>query len=426
MNSARKAAVTALCDVERSGSYSNLASSSAISSGKLSGKDASLATMLVYGVLQRKLTLDFVIDKYSTGNIGRIHPFVLSVLRTGLYQILFMDKVPMFAAVNESVLLVRQSKQRFATGFANAVLRKAAADKENMLRMIENSPDPCVKFSCPKDVYDSLLGDRGKDATDQFLSESLKSPKTYFKVNNYLADENELLSSFLNAGISVTKDTPDGAFYTDNAGLLLSSDEFKSGKFFVQDKASQTAVCALDIKPGMDVLDVCAAPGGKSFSAAQYLEGKGKIVSCDIYENRTGLIISGAERLSLNCITAKVADAAVFDPLLPLFDRVICDVPCSGLGVIRRKPEIKYRDISEYDGLPELQLKILKNSVRYLKPGGKIMYSTCTVFDRENRAVVNKFLEDERFKIVSERLLMPQTDETDGFYFCIMERDNCE
>lgn len=423
MNNARKAAVTALCDVERSGSYSNLASGYAISTGELSRQDAAFTTMLVYGVLQRKLTLDAVISKYINGSFKKIHPFVLSVLRTGIYQLLFMDKVPMFAAVNESVLLIRNSKQRFAVGFANAVLRKAAAEKDELLQFIDSSDDPSVRYSCPEDIYDCLVKDHGKATADAFLAESLKSPKTYFRVNNAVTDTDTLLSQLKNSGIEITPCKPYGAFYADNAGELLSSEQFEKGCFFVQDKASQLAVSALGITDGMDILDVCAAPGGKSFSAAQYLSAHGSVVSCDIYEKRVGLIASGAKRLSLDCIKTRVADAAVFDPSLPQFDRVICDVPCSGLGVIRRKPEIKYRKISEYDDLPKLQLKILETSAGYLKKGGRIMYSTCTVFDRENRQVVSEFLKGGGFRVITEKLLMPQTDGSDGFYFCIMERD---
>ena len=173
----------------------------------------------------------------------------------------------------------------------------------------------------------------------------------------------------------------------------------------------------------MSVLDVCAAPGGKSFTASQYCGENGKLVSCDLYEQRAGLIKKGAERLNIKNLSAKQNDATVFNPDFGTFHRVLCDVPCSGFGVIRRKPEIKYKSLSEFDCLPEIQLQILETSVKYLKPDGQIMYSTCTIRQAENRKVIDAFIEKHAdFEIVSEKTLMPQTDGTDGFYFCILKR----
>jgi 16S rRNA (cytosine967-C5)-methyltransferase len=173
----------------------------------------------------------------------------------------------------------------------------------------------------------------------------------------------------------------------------------------------------------MSVLDVCAAPGGKSFTAAQYAGKSGKIVSCDLYEKRAGLIENGAKRLNIGNLTAFQNDATVYNKNLGQFDRVLCDVPCSGFGVIRRKPEIKYKSLDEFSDLPSIQFEILKTSVKYLKSDGQIMYSTCTLRQVENRCVVDRFLsENKDFEIVSEKTLFPQINDSDGFYFCILKR----
>ena len=418
---ARQVAVKVISDIERDGSYSNIAIDSAIKENQLSKVDSALASMLVYGVLQRKITLDYVLSNAAGKNFKKTHPFVLSVLRVSAYQILFMDKIPPSAAVNEGVKIVKSSKQRFAQGFVNAVLRKVNVDKEKFLREIEENADLSIKYSCTQEFAESLIKDYGFETAEGFLSASLEAPKLYCRVNNFAIKDN-LFERLAEKGIEVNQTDIDGAFSLQGAGSVENLPEFKNGEFFVQDLASQIAISQLGIQDGDSVLDVCAAPGGKSFTAAQYAGDKGKIVSCDLYEKRAGLIKNGADRLSIKNLSAKQNDATVFNPDFGKFDCVICDVPCSGFGVIRRKPEIKYKSIAEFSDLPDIQLKILKTAVGYLKKDGKLMYSTCTVRNVENREVVDRFLSEfEDFEIVSEKTLMPQIDGSDGFYFCILK-----
>lgn len=426
MSNAREVAAKVIAEVSRNGSYSNIASDAAIKAAGLSELDAGFASLLIYGALQRKTTLEYIIETYSSGGKSKLHPFVSAVLKIGIYQILYMDKVPTSAAVNESVNIIKKSKQRFAAGFVNAILRKIASVKATILNDISDA-ELNIRYSCPNEIIHSLINDYGKEAAELFLKESLCSPDTYARVNSVKICADKLFKSLEANGILCTENEPKGAFVTDNLSAALKSDQFKKGLFFIQDKASQTAINALDIKPQMSILDVCAAPGGKSFTAAMHLGDDGKIVSCDIYEKRVGLISSGAKRLGLKSIETTINDATTYNSELGSFDRVICDVPCSGLGVIRRKPEIKYRALSEYNSLPALQLQILETSARYLKAGGKIMYSTCTVRKSENECVVSEFLKKHSgFTKITEKTLMPQTDGTDGFYFSIMERTSCE
>ncbi|MBQ1183807.1 MAG: 16S rRNA (cytosine(967)-C(5))-methyltransferase RsmB, partial [Clostridia bacterium] len=374
MSSARKVAVKVLLEVEREGSYSNIAADVAIKEANLNSNDSKLASMLIYGVLQRKITLDKILKDMAGSGFSKTHPFVLSVLRVGAYQLLFMDKIPESAAVNESVKIVKSSKQNFASGFTNAVLRKIAKSKNEILKVIEDSDDLGFKYSCSNELAESLIKDYGVELAQGYLKSSLESPKLYCRKNDFV-DYEGLSEALTEKGIECKEALLDGAFTLKGAGSVERLPEFRDGKFFVQDLASQIAISNFDIKDGMSVLDVCAAPGGKSFTAAQYVGKTGKIVSCDLYEKRAGLIENGAKRLNIGNLTAFQNDATVYNEALGQFDRVLCDVPCSGFGVIRRKPEIKYKSLDEFSELPSIQLEILKTSVKYLKSDGQIVYS---------------------------------------------------
>ncbi len=425
MSNARYVTVKILSEIERNNSYSNITSNNILREFELSKVDSALVSRLVYGVLQRKITLDGVLNLLTEKGAKKSHPFVLSALRSGLYQILFMDKIPPSAAVNETVNLIKQSKQRFASGFANAVLRKAANQKNDLLEKIDKSTDLSFKYSCPKELVDELVADYGSMIAEEFLKHSLLSPKTYCRLNSVKFSAEQLFKSFATHCVEYENVSQNGAFVLNNAGGIENLEEFKQGMFFVQDLASQIAIAALDIRPSMTVLDVCAAPGGKSFTAAQYVTKSGKIVSCDCYDNRVNLIKSGAKRLELEFIEAKTADATVYDSNFGRFDRIICDVPCSGIGVIRRKPEIKYKNLQEFGNLKEIQLSILENGVSYLKQDGKIMYSTCTLRKAENEDIVSSFLEKHTdFIIEKQETLMPQINDSDGFYYCVLKRKN--
>lgn len=419
---ARQVAVKVISEIERDKSYSNIASDKAIKEAELSKVDAALASMLIYGVLQRKITLDFILSEAAGKNFKKTHPFVLSVLRVAAYQLLFMDKIPPSAAVNEAVKIVKSSKQRFAQGFVNAVLRKVIAEKDAFLEILENCEDLSIKYSCLNEFANSLISDYGKDTAEGFLKASLESPKLYCRVNIF-AVKDALFDRLGKKGITVENLDVDGAFCMQDAGNVEGLSEFKNGEFFVQDLASQIAISQLGINTGDTVIDVCAAPGGKSFTASQYTGQYGRILSLDLYEKRAGLIKKGAIRLNIKNLDSKQNDATVFNPDFGVFDRVICDVPCSGFGVIRRKPEIKYKNLRDFSELPNIQLKILETSVGYLKENGTLMYSTCTVRNAENRAVVDKFLKSHNdFEVVSEKTLMPHLNGCDGFYFCILKR----
>ncbi len=423
MLNARSVAVKVLCDIERNNSYSNIAGDFAINEAGLERKDAALMSALVYGVLQRKITLDYVISKYLKSPISKIHPMVLSTLRMGAYQLLFMDKIPQSAAVNESVAIIKKSKQSFASGFANAVLRNISRGKTQILSDISNA-EPYIRYSCPKEIYDEMTSFYGENDTLEFLKSSVETPSVYARVNSNKITPQSLFERFNSKNIEFYEKSPQGAFVLKNAGNVESMTEFKEGLFFIQDRASQLAIDAIDIKEDDKIIDVCSAPGGKSFTASMHLGKSGKVLSCDIYEKRVGLIKNGANRLGIDNLRAVVNDATVFNSEFGVFDVVLCDVPCSGLGVIRRKPEIKYRTLSSYDSLKDIQYSILDVSKKYVKQGGKLMYSTCTVRKVENEFIVKSFIENNPdFHILKEETLMPHTHDSDGFYYCLMERN---
>ncbi len=377
MANARKTALRALLKVRES-AYSNITLNKVLSEDDLQGADRALATALFYGVLDRTITLDYVLSNHIKTPLKKVEPFVLEILRVALYQIMYMDGIPNSAAVNEAVKLTKASRHKYLSGFVNGVLR-------NILRTEINLPQDnatkslSIKYSCPMWVIDSFINDYGLDNTTALLEASLQSPPITLRVNTLKTTPDELLTLFTNDNIIAEKIDFKGALKIIKGIDLSGSKPFKNGLFHIQDLASQTAVSVL--KPVCDetVLDVCAAPGGKTFTMAQYMNNTGKIVACDLYDSRVDLIRQGAKRLGINNITAIQNDATSFNGDLGLFDAVLCDVPCSGLGVIRRKPEIKYKDLSEYADITEIQMKILETSVLYLKSGGRILYSTCTL-----------------------------------------------
>lgn len=421
MANPRKLAVKALLKINIDSAYSNITLNSLFSESDASPMDKALATALVYGVLDRKITIDYVLSKFLKTPLKKVAPFTKEVLRTAVYQIMFMDKIPNSAAVDEAVKLVKSSKENRNSGFVNAVLRNILR-ADTLLPQGDSLEDLSIIYSCPTAIIESFINDYGLDNAKKLLEESLKSAEITVRVNTVKTSIEEFEKSI---GVETIK--------TDiNGGLILKSGIdvgknklYNDGLFYVQDLASQKAVSVLSPTPNARVLDMCAAPGGKSFTMALLMQNKGEIVSCDLYPQRVELIEKSARRLGLDIIKTKVCDATVYDEGLGEFDYILCDAPCSGLGVIRRKPDIKYKAFEEFDSLCEIQLKILKNAVKYLKRGGKLLYSTCTLRKKENEDIVNAFLsENKDFKCEYSHTFMPHTDGTDGFYCALITNKN--
>ena len=436
---ARETALNVLIASRQEGGWSNGLLKTYISRDRLDKRDAALATRLCYGVLQNRYKLDFYLQSLLTGKVKDLHPAIRDILHLGLYQIYEMDKVPQSAAVNESVDLAKKycKKQRFAPGLVNAVLRKAA----------QNEPvQPTAwqeRYSHPQALIDLLKGYVGKDRIEPMLKANNEIPDTVVQVNTLKTTAARLLLRLEQEGVNVQLHPwLSDCLVLSGTGNLEMLPSFREGLFYVQDAAARLSVLCAQLPSDRDwkVLDCCAAPGGKSFAAAIAMEGRGQITSCDVYEHKTRLIAAGADRLGITNLTASQLDATVFMPQWEnQMDAVICDVPCSGYGIIRKKPDIRYKNLKEMEKLPALQQRILFNQARYVRPGGVLLYSTCTLVREENEGMVEHFLKQHpEFYLEQLTLpdifpvnetgmiaLVPGEYDTDGFFIARLRRKSC-
>ena len=433
-DAARKAAFDTLLRITRDGAYSNLALSAALDGESLTATDSAFASALVYTTLERQITIDYHLSLYLRQPIKKLRPEVCTALRIGASQILFFDKVPASAAVNESVRLVRQNKNTaFAAGLVNAVLRKVAAGG---LQLPDADDDfaRSVRYACPQWLVQLWTQAYGRDEADAIMASALGDAPTYVRVNTLKTTADALIDSLRAELVQAQRvpTLPDALLLT-KCGAPERLRAFRQGLFHVQDAASQYCCAALDVQPGQTVYDVCAAPGGKSFTLAQMMENTGTLHAFDLYPQRLRLIESGAARLGITNLHAAVHDAAVPDESRPQADRVLCDVPCAGLGVIGKKPEIRFKTPQEIDKLFALQYNILCISSAYLKKGGRLVYSTCSLNPQENEEVCRRFLhEHPSFRTipvlpdVDKRVqddmatLLPHRSRSDGFFITAM------
>ena len=390
MTDPRYLAVKLLDKTFAGGSYSNLQLDSGLKNSDLDERGRKLCSALYYGVIERRLTLDHIIGGLSSRPIEKLDSIVLNILRCGVYQIMYMDSVPDNAAVNESVALAKKFRKTSASGMVNVVLRNFIRSGKELKLPKDGIKVLSVKYSAPAELVKSLADDYGREAAEKFLSASLEKTVTYLRLNTLICTEEEFLAAL--GGIRAEKFSEN--CFTVESGDITATEAFKKGYFHVQGLASQLCCQALAPTEADTVLDMCAAPGGKSFTMAELMNGRGQIYAFDLHEKRAELIRKGAERLGLTNIRAAAGDATKFDPELPKFTKILCDVPCSGLGVIGSKPEIKYKDISDFAGLPDIQYKIVCNALNYLEAGGTLVYSTCTVRKAENEAVCERLLRE--------------------------------
>ena len=436
---ARETALKALIACRKDGAWSNGALKDLILRDKLDGRDAALASRLCYGVIQNRNLLDFYLKQLLTGRMKDLPPVLHDILHLGLYQISFMDKIPASAAVNESVELAKRycKRQRFAPGLANAVLRNAVRTKGTWKEPTSLED----RYSHPAELIQLLERDLGKERLEPMLRANNDTPQTVVQVNTLRTTAENLAESLGRKGVEVSPHAwmPD-CLVLGSTGNLERLEAFQKGLFYVQDPAARLSVLCAGIEEGSRVLDCCAAPGGKSFAAAIAMKGSGSIISCDIHPHKTLLIQNGARRLGLETITAAVQDAArPRDEWVEAMDVVLADVPCSGYGIIRKKPDIRFKSPKSMEELPALQLEILCNQANYVKQGGVLLYSTCTLLKRENEEVVRKFLrlrgdfEPESLPLPpvfpdcksGMLTLVPGEYDTDGFFIAKLRRKSC-
>lgn len=439
---AREAAMLALNACQRQGGWSDGALKKQLAAAELSGRDSALATQLCFGVLQNQMLLDFYLAKFSNIPLKRMEGKVVQTLRLGAYQMLFLTRIPHSAAVNSAVALVKaHCKNPRAAGMVNGILRSMERSLQNMPVIPQGDPVAYLStlYSHPEWLVKEFILSLGEEETAQLLAADNSQPPTAVMVNTTRTTA-ETLKAMLEADHVEAEPHPwlENCLLLSRTGDLERLEAFQQGLFYVQDPASRLSVLAAGAKPGMRVLDCCAAPGGKSFAAAIAMENQGEIVSCDLHPHKKKLIQAGADRLGLTIITPKTADGKVFRPEWECaFDLVLVDAPCSGLGVIRKKPDIRYKDPAPLADLPAVQLDILRNAARYVRPGGTLMYSTCTLLYRENGEVVETFLaENKAYKAEAFPLpgpvgpvqsgsvtLWPHRHGTDGFFISKMRRE---
>lgn len=440
----RKTALKILYTAEKNGAYLNLVFKDVISSVSLSAADTAFVKELVFGVFRNRILLDYIIRQNSSVRLKKIDLKILNILRIGAYQILLMDKVPDHAAVSESVELAKRSADKRTVSFVNAVLRSiirtnpdgaidlsAIKDETEKLSVKYSYPLPLTKFFC----------DTFKRRAENLMAASNQSPDLCIRINTLNTTKEDFLKK-LDALDIKYEETP----YTDCGLYLFGATEEKrktlSGLFTVQDQSSQLAALALNPEPFDFVLDLCSAPGGKTTHLAELMENRGEILASDIYESRLKSVDYLAQNLGIDIIKTRVFDATtVDDALVGKADCVLADVPCSGLGIIRRKPDIKYKEnITDFSEINEIQLKILDTAYRYLKRGGALVYSTCTINPKENKELIDSFLSkrDDMIldKIESPHILkdakikgengyievFPDTDKSDGFFVCRLKK----
>lgn len=418
---ARRGATDALFDIEKSGEYSTKAVADALN--KVEPIDKAFANELIFGVLRNKIYLDFVIQSFSKTKLKKINPYVLQILRTGAYQMIFVDRVPVSAACNEAVKLA-EKKARAAKGFVNGILRSIARSelpvpKGDMFDIMS------VKYSCPLWLTKKLVAQFGEDVAEEILKDSLKPHPTTIRVNSLKTDEDSLIERLLSEGIEAEKSDLKNCLIIRGAININASEAYKEGLYTLQNINSQKAGIKLSPKPDDMVVDMCAAPGGKTTHIAELMEDKGKVIAFDIHPHKIKLIEKTAERLGLCSIEARCHNSEeIIEEYRKMADRVLADVPCSGIGVIHKKPDIKYnRQEEDITALCEIQKKILENAAEYVKEGGTLIYSTCTILKEENEDIINGFLESHKdFEKDYEELFLAHKTGGSGFYICRLIR----
>ena len=423
----RRAALDILMRMEKEAGegYSNRLIDAAISKYAFEGADRALLSQIVSGVTERRITLDFIIQKFSKAPLSKLDRDALCLLRMGIYQLRYLDRIPSHAAVNETVNLAR-SRSR---GFINAILRSYLRADE--IKFPEKPADLrlSVTYSAPRELCAKLISLFGVKKAESILASYLDTPALTLRVNTLKTTRDELISMLTDEGFECepTSVSPYGV-RVKGAGLPTA---IADGLCYVQDESSQISSLVLDPCAGDTLLDACACPGGKSFSAAMLMQNAGSITSCDLHASKLPLISSGAERLGISIIKTCERDSSI--PTDEKYSKIICDVPCSGLGVATKKTEIKYRPLEKNAELPPLQYSILCAVSKSLEVGGTLVYSTCTILPEENENIVEKFLSEHKnfeavpftvgeFDAPAGMLTLYPTPERDGFFISKLTR----
>ncbi len=419
----RELALKVLYKIDKEEAYSNIALNEILNANreKLTPKDIGLISEIIYGVTTWKLTLDVIIIKHSKIKMKKISTWVVNILRMGIYQILFLDKIPQSAAVNESVNLAKRYGHKSSANFVNAVLRKISMVDYAELFKIENPIERISKTtSMPVWIIEELLKDRDYNISNvrKICGNLVQRPNITIRRNNLKINKEEFEKQLKERNINFTEIEENKDFYiVEKIKNIENLDMFKKGYFTVQDLSAGMSAYMLEPKENEYILDACSAPGGKTTYIAELMNNKGKILAWDLYEARTNLIKENAQRLGINIINTETNDATKYKAEYnEKFDKILLDVPCMGIGVIKRKPDIKWhRKPEDLKVISKVQYEILENCSKYVKKGGTIIYSTCSILEKENHGIIQKFLEKNPIYTTTEIKIEP-TEKQDGFY----------
>lgn len=414
-----------LLAIDRDGQYSHLVLRDVLDKYQyLSKQERAFLTRLTEGTIERMLTLDYVIDQFSKTKVKKMKPLIRELMRLSVYQIMYMDGVPDAAVCNEAVKLARKRGFSGLSGFVNGVLRSVARGWKNVTFQNES-----VRYSVPEWIIDGWNADYGRDVTEKMLEAFMQPAKITVRTNTQKCTPEELKDRLSQEGVTV--EAIEGisyAFALSGFDYLAGLGSFQDGWFYVQDISSMTVAHAADPKKGDYIIDVCAAPGGKSSHLAELLDGSGMVEARDLTEYKVGLIEENILRHDLHNMKAVQQDATLFDETsVEKADILICDLPCSGLGVIGRKSDIRYKMTAEKaHDLAVLQQEMLDTVWKYVKRGGKLIYSTCTIHKEENEDNVAAFLQKHpQFTLVEQRQIFPM-EGSDGFFVAKMIRSTDE
>ena len=457
----REIALKALYKIDKEEAFSNIALDEELSKNYkiLNEKDIGLISQIVYGVTTWRLTLDCIIEKHSKIKLKKISPWIINILRMGIYQIIFLDKIPKSAAVDESVNLAKRYGHKTSSGFVNAILRKVETKDYEELFLIASEEKNIEKISktqsMPKWLIERLMGNNSIEKVEEICKSLNLKPQISIRINRLKINKQEVINKLEDKGIQVKQGELEDFLIIKNVKNIENLPEFKQGFFTVQDESAGLAALFLNPKKGENVLDACSAPGGKTTHLAELMENEGTIDAWDIYEHRLNLIKDNCQRLGVKIVNTKIQNAE--EPKVsseqnetiilkdekqefPLYDKILLDVPCMGTGVIKRKPDIKWqRKPEDVEEITKIQFNILQNCSKLLKKGGELVYSTCSILREENEEIIEKFLkQNPNFETITEQeiekfscfekylkdnkyLNILPNEEHDGFFICKMK-----
>ena len=430
----RELALKILYKIDKEQAYSNIVLNEEIKQNRknLTEKDIGLISEIVYGVTTWRLTLDEIIKKHSKIKLKKISPWILNILRMGVYQIIFLDKIPKSAAVNESVNLSKRYGHSSSSNFVNAILRKIEkADYEEFSQITDDIERISKTASMPEWIIKELLKNNRVEDVEQICKNSNLKPQITIRVNNLKITKKDLMKKLEEQNIeyheiNIEENLTEDFLLINKVKNIENLDLFKNGYFTIQDISAGLTAKILNPQPGENVLDACSAPGGKTTYMAELMKNKGNIEAWDIHEHRTKLVEQNAKRLGIDIIKTQVKDASIYDEKLnEKFDKILLDVPCLGIGVIKRKPDIKWqRKVEDIEEIIKIQKIILEQCSKYLKQGGYLVYSTCSIFKEENENIIFDFLnENSNFEIVQDSKFSIIPDkQKDGFFICKLHK----